>query len=189
MNHLGERILFLAIGGVMGFVLGYIVRSITCLRNDVEEIKHHSHPKDAGLSRKPVILDVVLLFVVCLTVFASFQSQKASNRVSDSQARIERVSACTLTFLSKTITALNDRTTYTGEQADKNIELQKAQARYLNFVVHKPPPSMHEALKAFRQYLSALTNFITVSEKNHDAITTNPYPTSLELQRCLNGET
>jgi hypothetical protein len=51
-------------------------------------MKKNKYDKEAGLVRYPILLDVALFFVVALTVYAAFQSQKASNRSDDATSKV-----------------------------------------------------------------------------------------------------
>lgn len=92
-----ERIIFLAIGGAIGFILGYMVRALSCIQQDTSELKEvMKRDKDAGLVRYPILLDVCLFIVVALTVYAAFQSQRASNRSDNAVDQVQQsnVVAC-----------------------------------------------------------------------------------------------
>lgn len=194
MVHLAERLIYLAIGGAIGFVLGYMVRSlrrIDARLEGVEKIK--KPPNDAGFVRNPIILDIVLLLVVLMTAWAAVSSQLNSNKLADAQhtiatnqVRQDRLTSCTSTFLSETIVALNERTTYTQEQADANVQLQKAQAQFLGLLFRKQPPvTREESYAAAQKYFNALTSFIEVNAKSNNKVSSNPYPTNDEFRACI----
>lgn len=79
---MSDRVLFLLIGCVIGFVAGYIVRSYTC-KNNENGIAGGEHDR-----RDKLRLNIALAVVVLLTAWSAFQSQRASNRVKDNQAQI-----------------------------------------------------------------------------------------------------
>jgi hypothetical protein len=186
---LGDRLGWLLLGCLIGFVLGYIVRYLHEIKEELDEVDHvvrKSHNED-GFVRNPIVLDVTLLLVVALTVWAAFASQKASNEVQQSQKTISRITFCNEQYLSKTIEALNERTTYSQEQANSNVALQRAQARFLTVVLTDPPVSKVQSKAALGQYFDALTKFVTVNGKADQKIENYPYPTNTELEDCLTG--
>jgi len=73
-----DRALYLLIGCFIGFILGYIVRSLQVIKQKLSE-----KDNDDGLVRYPLVLDVALLIVVGLTVFAAFRAQVAANKSDD----------------------------------------------------------------------------------------------------------
>jgi len=187
-----DRLLLFLFGCIIGFILGYIVRSLRAIKEELDEVDeivkekfpNHTRNED-GIVRHPLVMDLALLLVIVLTVWASFASQKASNDVQETQDQQTRSTLCVQQYLSKTISALNERTTYTQEQAEKNVELQKAQAKFLGLLLHKPPYSEKRRTEAVDRYVDTLTDFVEVSGKASDKVDANPYPTNEELRDCL----
>lgn len=191
MNQVTDRVLVFAFGCVVGFVIGYIVKSIHCIRREVEEIKEHTHqppPKDAGLARHPLVLDVVLLLVVLIVAYSAVQSQLASNKVTDQQHQTNTIVACNQQFLSETVAALNERTTYSTAQTNKNVELVKNQFLFLSQISVRPPPTKRDRLNSFHAYLNALSEFLVISKQTKEKAILNPFPTIPELKRCLTSK-
>lgn len=87
-----ERIMLLFIGACVGFVFGYIVKSLRCIQADLEEPSMRRAIKkfhnDKGLIRYPLLLDIALFLTVALTVYAAVQSQFASNRSDDAVKKV-----------------------------------------------------------------------------------------------------
>lgn len=193
-----ERVICFAIGSGLGFLAGYIVASLREIKEEVDEmldIEKGSTPDrpvtkrdERGFIRYPVLADAMLLVVLVLTVYAAFVSQAASNDVRATQESQDQVTECNKVFLTRTIDALNERTTYTQAQAQANVELQRAQTRLLAVLLEEPPPSDARSEVAFNEYFETLTNFVTVNSKYADKVETNPYPTTDEVEDCLNSE-
>jgi len=195
-----ERVSWLMLGCFIGFSLGYIVRSLREIKEEVDEIdgivkekRRHRRADDAGFSRYPLMWDVVLLVVVVLTAWGAFASVQASNKTEDTQEELQAtqkqvavVTSCNQEFLSKTIRALNYRTESTQARAEANVELQKAQADFFALLLRKPPESETTRTQAGREYLTSLQNFVEVSEKTDISVEKFPYPTNEELSECLN---
>lgn len=179
-----ERSILLLIGCVLGYILARIVDYLREIKEEVDEVLDiERHKQDERGTAK--ITTVVLVFVVALTAFAAFSSQKATNDGQSAQNRVAAISVCNKEFLGKTIVALNERTTYTQELATANIELQKSQAAFYALLLGDPPPSEQASRDAAERYLDDLTTFVTVSEKSKLKVSTNPYPTPEEFSHCL----
>lgn len=97
---LEDRILWMAVGCFVGFVLGYIVRA----RRDIKEIKRMVEHVDEvvtenpskwerdehGFMRFPVVSDVAILIVVVLTVWAAFSTAKVNGELNDTLSCITK---------------------------------------------------------------------------------------------------
>lgn len=194
--ELSDRIVLLCVGGFIGFVLGYITASVREIKEKVDKVEKHENSRgENGFMRFPVIQDIMLLTVLALTVWAAFSSQEAVNNFKDQQKELEasqrtdkKITECTSDLLTKTITALNERTTYTTQAAAANVELQKAQRAYIAIFDDVPPPSKEEAITAFSDYFTALDQFIIITAKSRDKSEDFPYPTTEEYEKCLNKE-
>ena len=188
---LDERLGWLIVGCVIGFVLGYIVRALQGIKEElgiVEDILTEPKKKnERGFMRYPVIADFALLIVVLMTVYAAFSSQHASNQVNAQQKLQARVIACVNTYVSRTITAANDRTTYAQGQILSNVDLQKAQRKYIKLLTHIPPFPQSEQDLALRNYATNLGRFLSISIKNSANISANPYPTPAQFDNCVNN--
>lgn len=187
---LDERLKWLIIGCVIGFILGYIVRALQGIKEELVEVETilKDEPRkrnDHGFMRYPVIADFALLVVVLMTVWAAFASQHATNQVHEQQKAQARITSCTNEYLAKTIEALNERTTYTLDQAQTNVKLQEAQKNYLKFLTHIPPYPEVERAAALRDYVARLSDFVEVSIKNTAKVSANPYPTPTEFSDCV----
>lgn len=185
---MGSRLFWLSLGLVIGFIVGYIVRSLREIRDGVLEVEKsiskREHKED-GLVRYPYVLDVVLLLVVALTVWASITSQIDSNKVQRAQDKIDQATSCNKQFLSKTITALNERTAYAQESINANVELQKSFNVLVGLSLHDPPISKDAGRKVVETFHSALSHFLEISSKASLKAANNPFPTTKELQICL----
>lgn len=146
--------------------------------------KHKSD--ESGVMRYPLVQDIALLLVIALTVWAAVSSQYATNDVQNTQRRLDRISTCNQEYLSKTISALNQRTSYFQAQSDANVKLQKAQSSYIAIFFQQPPPGTPAAVAALKQYFKALTEYLQVSDKSSKKARDNPFPTNRDLKTCLN---
>lgn len=195
-----DRLAWLLFGCAIGFILGYIVRSLREIKKDsheTNEVVHHvdelmtRRKNDDGFVRYPVLKDVMLFTVVLLVAWSAFASQSASNQVTDNQEQIASATAwnvklakCNQTFLEKALVALNERTVYVEEQAKSNVRLQKAQADFWMLLLVVPPEPESVQRDAASTYLEALRHFVTISTKAAEKVRTNPYPTIKEFKAC-----
>ena len=160
-----ERIGWLLVGMAVGFVAGYIVRALREIRDKLDETKEELDEvdeivkrrlSDEGASRH----DVMMVVALVLVLFSVFASVRAANKTTETQNKLVVVSTCSQEFLSRTVKALNERTTYSTAQATKNVELQKAQANFFSFLLDKPPHPENERVDSANNYVETLNEFV-----------------------------
>lgn len=186
-----ERLEWLILGCIIGFILGYIVRTLREIKEELDEVDEivkndRNISGERGAMHGPTAAGVMLLVVVALSVWASFSSQKASNDAESTQAQLRQVTSCNTDYLSKTISVINARTRYAQRQAVANVELQKSQARFVSLLLKQPPPDDATSLAAFHEYLNDLNTFINTSSDQANVVEVHPYPTADELEACVN---
>lgn len=191
--ELFERAIFFAIGGGVGFILGYIVARLREIKEEVDEVldieKKNARMRDErGVMRLPDFGDVMLLVVLLVTVWAAFSSQKASNEVQNTQDNLTSVTNCNREFLADILVAVNERTTFTADQARANIDLQRSQSQFLATLLADPPKSDEIKDNALRDYFKNLTDYIEVNSNAARKAEENPYPTIEEFNTCLNDD-
>ena len=213
-DRLTYFVLGLALGVLVGYLarmikdISDIKRDVQTTIHDIHEIKEevdeidanvkHSRNED-GAIRLPSFKAFVLFAVVLMTVYAAFSTGttngKLSQAIEDIQAgqkadddqnrRLEKISQCTLEFTSKTIRALNERTTYTQAQASANVDVLTAQAELLRIVLTLPPVTESQSRAAVQAYAQALDDFNQIAEKSKAKTQAYAYPTNQELAECL----
>jgi hypothetical protein len=188
--ELSERFGWMLLGMGVGFVLGYIVARLREIKEEVEEIdaivKEVRKRDEGGYMHIPKVANALYLLVLAIVVWGAFSAQKASNEVESAQDRIAQVTACNQEYLADIIETVNERTTYTAEQARLNIELQQSQSQFLGILLEDPPPSDQRRSEALRSYFGALGDFIEINARARDKAAANPYPTRQEYQSCVN---
>jgi len=183
-ERIGWFLLGLAVGGILGYIVA-ILQDIKAEVDDVDKQVKRNRQNESGFSRNPVVLNVLLLFVVALTAWGAFASQRASNEVQQTQEAQRQITVCNRIYLQQTIIALNQRTSYVQDQAISNIRLQEAQKRFFGIIFENPRNDKVE-LQAFRDYFRALKDFVKVNQRLAKPADFNPYPTARELTDCLN---
>lgn len=195
---LEERVFCFILGASVGFILGYIVARLREIKEELDEVVdiERKHDRDESGLFKTSALNLAVIFVVLITAWAAFSSQRATNnsrdtqtRVVETQMQVVRLTLCNQEFLAKTILALNARTKYTISQTNANLDLQKSQQEFLTLIIQRPRVSEDLYSHAAQKYLRALRDFIKISEKQKEAVVSNPYPTNQEFSNCLSGKT
>lgn len=194
-----DRLGFLLLGMLIGFVLGRFTRldrNVRKIKEELDEVddivKKHLGNADSdnnqdGFMRFPWVANVAVLLVVGLTAWASIVSQKASNDVQDAQETQANVVHCTKRVLSEALTVLNERSVYTTEQIHANIKTQTDFKKFLDLILHEPPYSSQKQLNAAHNYQKSLDHFVAVSTKQKKKAENNPFPTDKELDTCLSN--
>ena len=165
---------------LLGCVIGLIGGGLTNLGINLEHNHHKSRNKtDRGFIKNNVWVDVALVFVLILSVWASFASQRATNQ-------LQAVTHCNKINIRDTIAALNGHTVFVESQAQANIALQKDQSEYLRAVVlDLNEYSIQEQKLILRDYIEALTVFLDFSEINLAQMKKYPYPDLLDFNECI----
>lgn len=202
---LDERLTWFLLGVIVGLLIGWLKdlrRGEVEIKEELEEVVKIVKTRkrdDTGFMRFPLIADAMLLAVIFMTVWASFASQKAANEseanskqlaevvhtLEDTQNQLAAVTACNTVYQQKTIKALNERTTYTAEQARKNVQLQQAQRQFLEIALIIPPVTKAELRDALEAYFTSLRDFVDVSQKAKQKTDKYAYPTNEELSTCI----
>ena len=188
---LDDRLWYLLLGCLIGFVLGYITRALRDIKEELQEVDEtvHKLKDESGITRFPVVANIALALVVMTTVYAAFLSQKASNEVEENQLTIEKITKCNQMYLAKTVEALNERTTYSLAQARANVDLQGAQAELLRRILVEPPPTQEVGRDALRDYFEGgVQSYIEVNERALAKYIENPYPTTEDIEACLRSD-
>jgi hypothetical protein len=194
-----DRLGFLLLGGAIGFILGYIVRSLREIKEELDEVdaivKRRDHGgNDRGAVSLRLVEQSALVVVLILVVYAAFSSQVASNNSNNAQDNFKsqqqvlaRVTTCNKVYLSKALSALNERTTYSEAQVNSNVDLQTSFSQLLGILLHKPPFSESKRDRATANYYQDLTKFISIADKTKRKQLENPFPETSELDACLSN--
>ncbi len=203
---LSEKIFYLLVGGLLGFVLGRLSSSLDQIKKEVHEVdnivkKREKRERDEhGFVRYPYVLDISLVIVILLCVWASFSTAETNDDLTETQSQlsetnedlldaqqaIERLSVCNSTYLARTLRALNERTEYVQGRADANVDLQKSQAEFLRVLLLIPPPTDNKARESLESYFKNLNEFAEVSDEAALATQKYPYPKDSALESCFN---
>lgn len=194
-----ERAIYLALGGAIGFIVGYITRSLRDIKEELDDVdqKVTRHENDQrGIVRWPLAANVALGLVLVLSVWASIASQISSNRANDASDRsddaVSRLSTlvkCNGQVLDNLVDASNDRTTYSADQIQANVALQNSFSTLLGVLLHQPPFDEARQEKAVSDYYSDLQTFVVTSHKTADQVKANPYPVKDALGICIANAT
>ena len=186
----------LLVGCVIGFILGYIVRSLREIKAKVEKVDEHimnTKPHgDDGFTTPGWLQNIALLVVVAITAWSAFASQHNSNTISSQSDSIQsqqdasdKLVACNQQYLAATIAALNARTTFSQEQSAANVSLQKSLSNLVTLSLRTPPLGPEAARRVVVGFSDALKHFLDLSAKSADKVSENPYPTATGLLDCI----
>lgn len=199
---------------LLGVAIGYVIGRFHCYLRDIKEeldevddIVKTKIQDERGFMRFPIAADIAVVITVLLCVWAAFSTQITNNKLEanaerddiqqvelaqaqadlkDAQEAIERLSTCNSKYLTQTVVALNERTKYTQERANANVQVQKAQSRFWKFLLVEPPPSDAEGRAALEHYLTLIDEFVDASKAAAENVKLNPYPTDDDLAACYN---
>lgn len=180
MMDLMDRLIWMSFGMIIGFALGHIVASLRAIKEEVDEIDTivKKEPNDSGFMRFPLLADIALVVVLAVVVWGSVLAQKASNEV-------EKTSACNQEFMGQLLEAVNERTTYSQERANLNVEVQSDQAAFLEVILREPPPSTDVTRDSLREYFKKLSSYISVNSRAQAKAEKYPYPTVDDYDSCI----
>lgn len=138
--------------------------------------------------KSPTILRDWVFWVLLLGViiFSVVRTQQSNDRVADVQTSMLRSQDCTQQFFGSTINALNERTTYTVQQANANQDLQQAQLKFIT-VLAAPDHTTAQGTAAFSDYFDALRHYNTLVQLGAGKADRFPYPRVEDYRACLRG--
>lgn len=191
-----DRLGFLILGGMIGFILGYIVRSLRDIKEELDEVdelvKDRFKNRDESGFINSTLGNVALIVVIGLTVFASIASQRAHNdsenalkQFNAAQVQLAHQTLCNRTVLKDALVALNERTTYSEAQVNTNVALQTSFSRLLGTLLNNPDLSPKQREDATNKYFQDLTNYVSIADKTKQKVRDNPFPSDEELSSCL----
>jgi cytoskeletal protein RodZ len=180
-----DRMIFMALGCILGFVLGLLIkvdreakeacREVKEVHNEVHEFIEEQHKKEEdGEARWHTIVILVCVILVAYAAIASQIALNESNHQGD----------CTQRTIVKNLDTQNERSTYTVASVNANKDLQIAQANYIELVL-KPNATIEQMRAALTVYFDALTKFTTVATANAQKLEQNPLPSSTAYKECL----
>lgn len=191
---LDERFWYLILGGVLGFIVGYVVRSLRDIKEELHEVDeiikrdHRNHDRDESgkvQMDRHMFNNIALVVVIGICVWAAFSTQKTNNELEETQAYVAQSTECNQEMLFRVIDAVNQRTTYTVSADASNVKLQEAQSEFFKIILHRPPYDALTREEAARTYFEALKKFLDLTAKTGEKIEDNPYPTVEEFVACL----
>lgn len=192
-----DRLVLFALGCVLGFILGRFdlrLRDIKDQMNEIDECVHECRKRirdERGTMKISAIRHGALLVVVALCFVSTYLSGSAANKSNDTSQRVIQLQSeqkqnvdCTTQVLFDAIRALNERTTYSGAQADANIALVQGQ---LDLLLRSQDPNLTDAegQELFQTYVAKVQEFIELANKTKGQQLEFPYPTVEDLTRCL----
>lgn len=186
-----ERFGWLLIGCMIGLLLGYSVRILEDVADNSKfwmngpERFTSRHSDQRGVMHTRLYGNVALLLVVAITVWAAVVSQRASDDVREVQDRMGQILECNQNVFARALDVLNDRTTYSTDQLDANLDLQIAQSNMIEAILLEDPPTAGTYERESELYLEKLLVFIGATQKSKTTRDTKPYPKAEDIERCV----
>lgn len=159
-----ERGLFLAIGGGLGFILGYLVARLQVIESKVDAVKTEVHEVDeivkrkkdeAGFMRGPKATEIAYVIGLFLIIVGLWQTY-IQGREMDSNIRC-------------------------------NTEYLKTQAEFLSVILTEPPTTDREQRDALQRYYNLLSAYAdSANEPSRENI--EKYNITDEFKTCLYEE-
>jgi heme/copper-type cytochrome/quinol oxidase subunit 2 len=78
-----DKIIIFIVGVLVGAVIGYLVRMLSEMRQEIKALPHATDAEDGEMNIK-YINSLLLLLIVAITAFAAIQAQNASNDLKES---------------------------------------------------------------------------------------------------------
>lgn len=167
-----ERVIFLAIGGGIGFILGYIVALLRETKEEVHEVldmEKHRHDERGAVS----LNTVAVVLVVLLTALAAFATAKVNSRLNETLS-------CITQYNVHQGQALNTRDRAIKRATNSEIALWTKYAK-LYALAKSDPTKIPEAQEALNQaIMSHRAALVETQASRFD----HPYPNPNVLQDC-----
>lgn len=186
-----ERIGWLLVGCMVGFILGYCVRILENvsehdrIRLNTQQRVNARLEDERGVLHTRLYGNIALLMVVAITIWAAVVSQQASNDVRELQKRNAQIILCNQNVVIEALDVLNERTMFTSNHWEANLELQVAHSNMLEIVLREQPLSPGTYTRESKLYLEKLTTFIDTTEKANANRATKPYPSADDIKLCV----
>lgn len=193
MMTFDERVTWFLLGVIVGWMIGKlkeIRRGEIEIREKLEEVDRHVKKQkrqrdESGIVRYPLAADVLLFVVIVMTAWAAFATARTNAELERQSQRSDEITACVQQYLYKTIEALNERTTYTQDTVDSNVDLQEGLAEFIDILLFQPPKTPQERYAALQKFDRKLAAYVATANKQRGKTLAYPYPTEEELSACL----
>lgn len=184
MNELLNTFGLLGIGFTVGIICGWQFRTMTYIR---EIMKMERHKNERG---SVTLNNAVMIFILIIMVISVLLSAKAAHDTQELADKNDRTITCTQNILKQTVTALNQRTTYSNQRAKAQKRVRIALTKVVSASLKKNPPTQQETQKIVRNLGDALKDADILTEKARQKRDKYDYPTIKQIKNCpsLQGE-
>lgn len=164
-----ERLVYLLVGGLFGFILGYIVRYLQVIKEELDEVdqKVTDIRDEGGFMRKPLIADIVVLFLVVISAGAAIQTARINETLRDT---VE----CIVDYNNHQALAVASRDKAVEDGAQSEIDLWRKYAELYALAKKDPtaiPRAQEQLNRAINSHRRALEN---LQERRDDFPYANP---------------
>lgn len=130
---------------------------------------------------------IAWVILIGIVFFSVIRTQAINDDLKDAVASQMISQTCTEEFLGSTVEALNERTKHTTDQAEANIDLQRAQLKFIRVLVAPGPTPDAQGDQALNEYFNALTEYNRLTSLSAGKADDFPYPTREDYRTCLKG--
>lgn len=183
---LDDRLGWMLFGALLGYSLGL-------LQNAMTEPKLPKRD-ERGFTRIPIVMDIAVIVVVALTVWAAFASQQANHKVEKQQEDLiadqrhdAKITKCNRDALDQVVAALDARVGSTRMQIEANVDLVEAQQDFFQLVLSEPANDRLE-FRAITRYLRQMGRFQDANREAIEDVEDVPFPTPEALDICYKQE-
>lgn len=156
-----ERGIYIALGGVLGFILRGITDSLKAIKEELDDVDNViKHRDESGFIREQTVFRIALALAVGLCVYAAIATAISNDKIEEQQDELTRIAYCNQQYLA-------------------------AQAEFLEFYLDVPPPTDEEKREEIQNYLNILEAFIEATEVDPDSDAVYHLPKNLTLEACL----
>lgn len=162
-----ERVILIAIGIGIGFVLGYITSQLRKIEEDVTEvldIEHHKKDEQGSL-RRPTVAQFGLFLVLVLTVWAAFQAGQTN-------ANLDRTVTCVVDYNKDQGDALNGRDKANKDSTQSEIDLWTSYEKLYKLATTDPSKTEQVQEQLNDDIIKHRDELLKIQETRES----NPYP-------------
>ena len=180
-----DRIGFFILGCFLGFVMGYVVRHLREIRNRLDEVDIVVKPKNEdGFLETRFGTNIVMVMVLLMTAGAAFFSQRASDRVEDTQSQVSQTLACHQDVFESFIEFVGKRTELQVAQGKNASETSRKQLGYWN-EAFKEPVNYDVAVRKLKDYLASLEQDVQLSSELANYTVNSEFYKDPGIDKCV----
>lgn len=170
-----ENLIYLAVGGMLGFAAGWAFNSMKYSKETAILLKKRN---ERGWYTHKISLFIVLT----ITAVAAIWTGVVNSRFERVQKDLENSTQCTETTFTEVIRILNERTSLSSAVNEADVDQSEAFAALLTSLLKNPPPSEKAQRLAFQDYVFKLSRYNQLRKEQ-----SRNFPSEQSYETCLEG--